>query len=34
VTVLAYQIQNICPEQDINKFADKNGGGARNAARE
>jgi hypothetical protein len=34
VTVLAYQIQNVCPEQNINKFADKNGCGARNTAGE
>jgi hypothetical protein len=34
MTVLAYQIQNVCPEQHINKFADKNGSGARNTAGE
>jgi hypothetical protein len=34
VAVLAYQVKNICPEQDIYQFGYKNGGGVGNAARE
>jgi hypothetical protein len=34
VSVLAYQVKNICPEQDIYQLGYKNGGGVGDAARE
>jgi hypothetical protein len=34
VSVLAYQVKNICPEQDIDKLGYKDGGGVGNTARE
>ncbi len=34
MSVLAYQVKNVCPEQDIYQLGYKNGGGVRNAARE
>jgi hypothetical protein len=34
VSVLAYQVKNICPEQDIQQLGYKNSGGVGDPARE